>query len=61
VNGIAYADIVLMPEEGWGEDWQRNETGVATSAEAFASQFTHIGKYVPQNQSGAMGEAHRHV
>ena len=30
--------------------------GVATSAEAFASQFTHIGKCVPQNQSGAHGE-----
>ena len=38
------------------EDWQRNETGVATSAEAFASLFTHIGKVVPQNQSGARGE-----
>lgn len=47
VNGIALADTVLMTE-----DWQRHETGVATSAEAFASLLTHIGKYVPQNQWG---------
>jgi hypothetical protein len=37
------------------EDWQRDETGVATSAEPFAALYIHIGKVVPQNLSGAIG------
>jgi hypothetical protein len=35
VNGIAEKT----------EDWQRDETGVATSAEPFAALYIHIGKW----------------
>ena len=41
VNGIA-STLILMAEKT--EDWQRDETGVATSAEPFAALYNHIGK-----------------
>ena len=40
VNGIAHTHIDAEKTE----DWQRDKTGVATSAEPFAALYIHIGK-----------------
>lgn len=60
-NDVAYgmAELILMAEKT--EDWQRDETGVATSAEPFAACISISGNGSAESEWGHWLEAHRRV